>query len=49
MLEITTRNCCKCDLETVITNDSQYFWINLKVLKLRPKVTGKIFLEIHQL
>ena len=30
MLEITRKNCYKCDLETVINNDSQYFWINLK-------------------
>ena len=30
MFEITRKNCCKCDLETIILNDSQYFWINLK-------------------
>ena len=30
MLEITRRNCYKCDLETIIKNNSQYFWINLK-------------------
>ena len=30
MLEITRKNCCKCDLETVIDNNSQYFWINLR-------------------
>ena len=30
MLEITRKNCYKCDLETVIDNNSQYFWINLK-------------------
>ena len=29
MLEITRKNCYKCDLETVIDNNSQYFWINL--------------------
>ena len=28
MLEITRKNCYKCDLETVIDNNSQYFWIN---------------------
>ena len=27
MLEI---NCYKCDLETIIDSDSQYFWINLR-------------------
>ena len=30
MLEITKKNCYKCDLETIIDNNSQYFWINLK-------------------
>ena len=31
MLEITRKNCLKCDLEAiVINNNSQYFWINLK-------------------
>ena len=30
MLEITRKNCYKCDLETIINNNSQYFWINLK-------------------
>ena len=30
MLEITRKNCYKCDLETIIDNNSQYFWINLK-------------------
>ena len=30
MNEITRKNCYKCDLETIIESDSQYFWINLK-------------------
>ena len=30
MLEITTKNCYKCDLETIIDNKSQYFWINVR-------------------
>ena len=31
MLEITRKNCFKCDLETIIiNNNSQYFCINLK-------------------
>ena len=30
MLEITRKNIFKCDLETIINNDSQYCWINLK-------------------
>ena len=27
MLEITSENCYKCDLETIIDTNSQYFWI----------------------
>ena len=27
---LTRKNCYKCDLETIINNDSQYFWINLR-------------------
>ena len=30
MLEITRKSCYKCDLETIISDDSKYFWINLK-------------------
>ena len=30
MLVITRKNCYKCDSETIIANDSQYFWVNLK-------------------
>ena len=30
MLEITSKNCYKCDLETIIESNSQYFWINLR-------------------
>ena len=30
MLEITRKNCYKCDLKNVIDNNSQYFWINIK-------------------
>ena len=30
MNEITRKNCYKCDLETIINDDSQYFWINLR-------------------
>ena len=30
MLEITSKNCYKCDLETIIDNNGQYFWINLR-------------------
>ena len=30
MLKIRRKNCYKCDLETIIDNNSQYFWINLR-------------------
>ena len=30
MLEITKKDCYKCDLETIIDNKSQYIWINLR-------------------
>ena len=43
MLEITTDNCYKCDLETIIDpNNSQYFWINRRDLEIETK--RKLFL-----
>ena len=33
MLEITRKNCFKCDVETIISNGSQYFWINLRAFE----------------
>ena len=30
MLEITSKNCYKCDLETIIDKNDEYFWINLR-------------------
>ena len=38
MLEITTGNCYKCDLETIIDpNNSKYFWINGRDLEIESK------------
>ena len=37
MLEITSKNCYKCDLETIIDNNSQYFWINLRDLEVETE------------
>ena len=38
MLEITTDNCNKCDLETInAPNNSQYFWINRRDLEIETK------------
>ena len=30
MLEITSKNCYKCDLKTSIDTNDEYFWINLR-------------------
>ena len=30
MLDVTRKNCYKCALETIIDNNSQYFWITLR-------------------
>ena len=38
MLEITSKNCYKCDLETIIDNNSQYFWINLRDLEVETEI-----------
>ena len=37
MLEITRRNCYKCDLETIISDNSEYFWINLRDFEAETK------------
>ena len=41
MLEITRKMCFKCDLETIIDNNSQYFWINLRDFEV--KTESKLF------
>ena len=37
MLEITKKNCFKCNLETIIDNNSQYFWINLRYFEVETE------------
>ena len=37
MLERTKKNCYKYDLGTVIDNNSQYFWINLREVETESK------------
>ena len=37
MLEITRKNCYKCNLETIIDNNSEYFWINLRDLEVETE------------
>ena len=37
MLEITKKNCYKCNLETIIDINSQYFWINLRYFEVETE------------
>ena len=37
MLETTKKNCYKCDLETVIDDNSHYLWINLRDFEVETK------------
>ena len=37
MLEIASKNCYKCDLETIIDDNSQYFWINLRYFEVETE------------
>ena len=37
MFEITRKNCYKCNLETIIANNTQYFRINLKDFEVETK------------
>ena len=43
MLEITKKNCYKCDLETVIDNNSQYFLINLRDFEVETEICLNMF------
>ena len=47
MLEVTKKNCCKCDLETIIGNNSQYFWINLKYFEVETERKGLNIFNKH--
>ena len=38
MLEITKKNCSKSNLEAVINNNSQYFWINLRYFEVETEI-----------
>ena len=37
MLEITSKNYYKCDLETIIDSNGEYFWINLWDFEIETK------------
>ena len=43
MFEITRKNCYRCNLETNITNNSQYFWINLRDFEVETKYNWQNF------
>ena len=47
MLEITRKNCYKCDLETITLNDSQYFWINLKDFEVETERNWRNIFNKH--
>ena len=49
MLEITKKNCYKCHLETVIDNNSQDFWINLRGFEVETESKWLNILVIGQL
>ena len=47
MLEITRKNCYKCNLQTIIANDSQYFWISLKDFEVETKCNWRNIFNKH--
>ena len=47
MLEITKKNCYKCDLETIIDNNIQYFWINLRDFEAETESKGLNIFNKH--
>ena len=47
MLKITRKNCYKCDLETVVDNNSQYFWINLRDFEVETESKWLNFFNKH--
>ena len=49
MLEITTDNCYKCDLETINDpNNSEYFWINRRDLEIETKRNCQVILDKYK-
>ena len=48
MLDITRKNCYKCNLETIIDpNDSQYFWVNLKDFEVETERNWRNIFNKH--
>ena len=48
MLDITRKNCYKCNLETIILNDSQYFWINIKDFEVGTECNWRNIYNKHE-
>ena len=49
MLEITTDNCYKCDLETINDpNNSQCFWINRRDLEIETKRSWQVIFDKYK-
>ena len=49
MLEITTDNCYKCDLETInYPSNSQYFWINKRDFEIETKRNWQVIFDKHK-
>ena len=47
MLEITSKNCHKYDLETIIDSNSLYFWINLRDFEVETESKWLNILNKH--
>ena len=47
MLEIKNKNCYKCDLETIIDNNSQYFWITLRDFEAETESSWRNIFNKH--
>ena len=47
MLKITSKNCYKCDLETIIDSNSQYFWINLRHFEVETEINWLNIINKH--
>ena len=47
MVEIAKKNCYKCDLETIIDDNIQYFWINLRDFGAETESSWRNILNKH--
>ena len=47
MFGITSKNCYKCDLETIIVRNDKYFWINLRDFEVETESKGLNIFNKH--